>query len=155
MSAFNRQPAKTITASVTKVENSEKKISEFYINLGFRKVYGEGDDAVERFVNIPLFITADNIDQGIERVRKNCSKNSPEEWLEFIEDQIMLGEDIKTLFAEIPEGNNAVNKDIPEDHDLAYLADLEVQFVHKDMHKEDVVTSPKDASERRKGFKRS
>ena len=154
MPAFNRQPAKT-SVSVTKVENGEKKISEFYINLGFRKVYGEGDDAVERFVNIPLFITADNIDQGIERARKNCSKNSPDDWVEFIEDQIMLGEDIKALFAEIPEGNNAVNKDIPEDHALSYLADLEVQFVHKDMNSKEIATLPKDASERRKGFKRS
>lgn len=155
MAAFNRQPVKTNSVTVTKVENAERKISEFYINLGFRKVYGEGDEAVERFVNIPLFITADNIDQGIERVRKNCSKNSPEDWLEFIEDQIMLGEDIKALFAEIPEGTNAVNKDIPEEHDLSYLADLEVQFVHKDIHQKDLVDVPKDVNERRKGFKRS
>lgn len=140
------------SATVTAKTTEERKQSEFFINLGFRKTYGEGEDAVERFVNIPLFITADNIQQGIERVSKNCSKNSPEEWLEFIQDQILLGEDIVALFSEVPEGQSIVNKEIPEDHELGYLANLEVQFVHKDMHKADIVSTLKDANARRASF---
>lgn len=150
MSLFDKVAQKS---AVVAKSTEERKPSEFFINLGFKKVYGEGEDAVERFVQIPLFITADNIQQGIERTRKNCSANSPEEWLEFIQDQITLGEDLVALFSEIGEGQSIVNKDIPEDHELSYFANLQVQFVHKDMHKAPVVSKPTDVKARRASFK--
>ena len=146
MSLFNK-PNKP---AVTPKPETERKPSEFFINIGFAKQYGDQ----QRFVNIPVVITADTIREGIERVQKACGVNSPDDWVEFTEDRMMLGEDIINLFSEIPEGNQIVNKDIPSDHELAYLQDLEVQFVHKDMHKAPAVVKPADVKERRAGFGR-
>lgn len=147
MSLFNKPNKPT---AVTAKSTEEKAPAEFFINIGFKKVYGD----VERFVNIPLYITADNIRSSMERVEKNCNPNAPEDWVEFTQDRLMLGEDLIALFAQIPEGQNIVNKDIPEKHDLAYFADLEVQFVHKDMHRENTVQKPTNVTERRNSFKR-
>lgn len=146
MSLFNKTNKPAVTAKTTE----EKQPAEFFINIGFKKTYGD----VERFVNIPLYITADNIRASMERVERSCGTNSPEDWVEFTQDRLMLGEDLIALFAQIPEGQNIVNKDIPADHDLNYFSDLEVQFVHKDMHKENAVSKPANVTERRNAFKR-
>lgn len=129
----------------------ERNQSEFFINVGFRKMYEDQ----ERFVQIPVVITADNIQKGIESVQKLVGKNSPDDWLEFIDDRVMLGEDIIALFSELGEGNSVVNKEIPDNHDLAYLQDLEIQFIHRDMSEKTYQPATKaSVAERRKAFKR-
>lgn len=137
------------STTVTKTtETAKKEPSEFFINIGFTKVYGD----TERFINIPVVITADNIQAGIEKVQKSCSQNSPDDWKEFTEDRMVLGQDIVQLFSEIPVGQMITNMDIPDDHNLSYLKNLEVQFVHRDTNKAPVVEQPKDVVERRKSF---
>lgn len=132
-------------------KQQERAPSEFFINIGFRKMY----DDQERFVQIPVVITADNIRKGIESVQKHAGKNSPDDWLEFIDDRVMLGEDIVALFSELDEGSSVVNKEIPDTHELAYLQDLEVQFIHRDMSEKTYQPATKaSVADRRKAFKR-
>lgn len=147
MNAFTKRQ-QTQQAPVPAVE--ERQPSEYFINIGFTVTNGE----TERFVNIPVVITADNIDKGIELVRKSCGTNAPDEWKQFTEQRILLGEDIKDLFSQLEAGTQIVNKDIPEDNELAYLRDLEVQFVHRNLNKETVVVNKDDKKALRASFGR-
>lgn len=157
MSVLNKLANRSTSRSTSLVKvaeeatKQERTPSEFFINVGFRKMYEDQ----ERFVQIPVVITADNIQKGIESVQKLAGKNSPDDWLEFIDDRVMLGEDIIALFSELGEGNSVVNKEIPDDHDLAYLQDLEIQFIHRDMSEKTYQPATKASiAERRKAFKR-
>lgn len=87
------------------------------------------------------------LEQG--NVFRPCGQNSPEEWKQFTAMRVMLGEDIKSVFEQLEEGTQIVNKDIPENDPLAYLQDLEVQFVRRNMHKETVELSTENKEEMR------
>lgn len=135
------QPAQT--------QRQEREPSKLFINLGFEKQYGEEI----RFVNIPLVLTADQIQQGIDNLQKSVSANSPDEWREFIADRLLLAKDVQSLFEQMDEGTQLVNTDIPEYHELGYLSGLQVQFVHR-KDKEQIEFKDVDAKDRRKAFMR-
>lgn len=127
----------------------EREPSKLFINLGFEKQYGEE----VRFVNIPLVLTADQIQQGIENLQKSVGANSPDEWREFVADRLLLAKDVQSLFEQMDGGTQLVNTDIPEDHELGYLSGLQIQFVHR-KDKEQIEFKDVDAKDRRKAFMR-
>ena len=139
---------KTTTANVKATE--EKQQNLLFINLGLPvKIEGE-----EHFINLPLSLTADNLDKAIESVKGRIGKNTPAEMIEVFEGKIAIAEAVQALFQEMEDGESVSAKDIdPENDEFGFLSNIEVQFV-KVLPKEAVDTSSAKADIRSKLFKR-
>ena len=140
---------KTTTANVKATE--EKQQNLLFINLGLPVKIIEGE---EHFINLPLSLTADNLDKAIESVKGRISKNTPADMIEIFEGKIAIAEAVQALFQEMEDGESVSAKDIdPENDEFGFLSNIEVQFV-KVLPKEAVDTSNAKADIRSKLFKR-
>ena len=140
---------KTTTANVKATE--EKQQNLLFINLGLPVKIIEGE---EHFINLPLSLTADNLDKAIESVKGRIGKNTPAEMVEIFEGKIAIAEAVQALFQELGDGESVSAKDIdPENNEFGFLSNIEVQFV-KVLPKEAVDTSNAKADIRSKLFKR-
>ena len=139
---------KTTTANVKATE--EKQQNLLFINLGLPvEIAGE-----QHFINLPLSLTADNLDKAIESVKGRIGKNTPPEMIEIFEGKIAIAEAVQALFQEMEDGESVSAKDIdPENDEFGFLSDIEVQFF-KAEPKEAVDTSNAKADIRSKLFKR-
>lgn len=140
---------KTTTANVKATE--EKQQNLLFINLGLPVKIIEGE---EHFINLPLSLTADNLDKAIESVKGRIGKNTPAEMIEIFEGKIAIAEAVQALFQKMEDGESVSAKDIdPEDDKFGFLSDIEVRFF-KVLPKEAVDTSNAKADIRSKLFKR-
>ena len=139
---------KTTTANVKATE--EKQQNLLFINLGLPvKIEGE-----EHFINLPLSLTADNLDKAIESVKGRIGNNTPPEMIEIFEGKIAIAEAVQALFQELGDGESVSAKDIdPENDEFGFLSNIEVHFF-KALPKEEVDTSSAKADIRSKLFKR-
>lgn len=120
MSLKFRKPVNNTSAT-----NTEKQQNQLYINLGF-EIEIEGE---MQFVNLPLSLTADNLDKAIESVRGRINKNTPSHMVEVLEGKCAIAEAVKALFKEVEEGQSVKASDIdPDDEAFGFLAGLEIQF---------------------------
>lgn len=107
---------------------TEREPSELFINLGL-PIEIEGKEV---FVNLPLTLTADRLEDVIEKQVKLINPNSPNSWVELIEGRILIAEAVKTLFSKLEAGESVNNKEIdPENEDFGFLSDLQVQFTRR------------------------
>ena len=113
--------------TATSAENSDKPQAKMFINIGFPvEIQGE-----QQFVELPLSLTADNLDKAIETVRKRMSSNTPDNVVEIFEGKIAIAEAVQALFNVLPEGDEVLASDInPESEDFGFLSNLQVRFYH-------------------------
>lgn len=139
---------KTTTANVKATE--EKQQNLLFINLGLPVTIGEE----EHFINLPLSLTADNLDKAIESVKGRIGKNTPAEMVEIFEGKIAIAEAVQALFEQIEAGQAVSANEIdPENDEFGFLANIEVQFF-KAEPKSEVDTGNAKADIRKKLFKR-
>lgn len=135
----------------TTVKSSDEKVQNLmYINLGLPvEINGE-----QHFINLPLSLTADNLDKAIESVKNRIGKNTPPEMVEVFEGKIAIAEAVQALFNAMADGQAVNSKEIdPEDDTFGFLANLEVQFF-KAEPKAEVDTSTAKSDIRSKLFRR-
>lgn len=114
---------KTTTANVKAIE--EKQQNQLFINLGL-PVEIEGE---QHFINLPLSLTADNLNKAIESVKGRIGKNTPTDMVEIFEGKIAIAEAVQALFEQMDEGQAVSAKDIDPDNDeFGFLSSIEVQF---------------------------
>lgn len=137
---------KTTTVKATE----EKQQNVLFINLGLPvEINGE-----EHFINLPLSLTADNLDKAIESVKGRIGKNTPAEMVEVFEGKIAIAEAVQALFGAMADGQAVNSKEIdPEDESFGFLSNIEVQF-YKAEPKTEVDTGNAKADIRKKLFKR-
>lgn len=144
--------SKAIFKKVTTAKSAteEKQANQLFINLGLPVTIGKE----EHFINLPLSLTADNLDKAIESVKGRIGKNTPAEMVEIFEGKIAIAEAVQALFEAMAEGQAVSAKDInPEDDNFGFLANIEVQFF-KAEPKGEVDTGNAKADIRKKLFKR-
>lgn len=144
MSKFAFKKTTTVKSSDEKVQNV------LFINLGLPvQINNE-----EHFINLPLSLTADNLDKAIESVKGRISKNTPSEMIEVFEGKIAIAEAVQALFKAMADGQAVNSKEIdPEDENFGFLSHLEVQF-YKAEPKSEVDTSNAKSDIRNKLFRR-
>lgn len=115
-------------AQQTNKENKEQVISDLFINIGIPVVIDDKDT----FVNIPLTLTADRLEEILEKQAKLIGANSPDSWVELVEGRIALGEAVMKLFNALDKGQAVTASEIdPENPDFGFLANLEIQFAKR------------------------
>lgn len=118
---LNRQAQK-------QTNEKEQIISDLFINIGIPVVI----DDKNTFVNIPLTLTADRLEEVLEKQAKLIGANSPNSWVELIEGRIALGEAVMKLFNAMDKGQSVTASDIdPDNPDFGFLANLEIQFAKR------------------------
>ena len=144
MSKLTFKKTTTVKATEEKVQNV------LFINLGLPvEIDGE-----EHFINLPLSLTADNLDKAIESVKNRIGKNTPADMVEIFEGKIAIAEAVQSLFGAMQDGQAVNAKDIdPEDENFGFLANMEIQFF-KAEPKAEVDTGNAKADIRKKLFKR-
>lgn len=111
-----------------KATETQPTQSELFINLGFT-IEIEGEPT---FVNLPLTLTADRLDEVIERQTKSISVNSPNSWVELVEGRIALAEAVQALFNKLETGESVKADEIdPNNSDFGFLSGLEIQFTRR------------------------
>lgn len=136
--------------TTTKPATEEKQVNQLFINLGLPITIGEE----EHFINLPLSLTADNLDKAIESVKGRIGKNTPADMVEIFEGKIAIAEAVQSLFEAMEEGQAVSAKEInPEDDSFGFLANIEVQFF-KAEPKVEIDTGNAKADIRKKLFKR-
>lgn len=144
MSKFAFKKTTTVKATEEKVQNV------LFINLGLPVTIGDE----EHFINLPLSLTADNLDKAIESVKGRIGKNTPAEMVEVFEGKIAIAEAVQSLFGAMEDGQAVNSKEIdPEDDTFGFLSNIEVQF-YKAEPKGEVDTGNAKADIRKKLFKR-
>lgn len=138
------------TTTANKSAETEKQQNQLFINLGLPvEINGE-----QHFINLPLSLTADNLDKAIESVKGRISKNTPTDMIEIFEGKVAIAEAVQALFEQMEEGQAVSANEIdPENDEFGFLANLEVQFF-KAEPKVEVDTGNAKADIRKKLFKR-
>lgn len=137
---------KTTTVKATE----DKQQNVLFINLGLPVTIGDE----EHFINLPLSLTADNLNKAIESVKGRIGKNTPAEMVEVFEGKIAIAEAVQSLFGAMADGQAVNSKEIdPEDESFGFLANMEIQFF-KAEPKGEIDTGNAKADIRSKLFRR-
>lgn len=130
------------TVQAKSTETTEKQKAQLYINLGFPVTVGDK----EVFIELPLSLTADNLDKAIQTVKNNIKPTSPESIVEILQGKIAIAEAVQAVFKAIPEGEEIIQDHIdPDNEQFGFLSGLKVRF-YRAHSEEKVDTSTKKVS---------
>lgn len=116
MSIFNK---KSTNQTETKQQN------KLFINVGI-PVNIDGQSV---FIDLPLSITADNIEKAIETVQKRINDKTPSNIIEVMEGKVVIAEAVQALFSVMEEGQEVLSTEIDSNNeDFGCLNQLQVRF---------------------------
>lgn len=109
-----------------KKEQAEtKQQNKLFVNVGIPVEI----DGQQVFIDLPLSITADNIDKAIETVQKRINEKTPSNIVEVMEGKVVIAEAVQSLFNAMEEGQEVLSTDIDNNNEhFGCLNQLQVRF---------------------------
>lgn len=117
----------------------ERAPRKLWINLGIPVTLGEK----QTFINLPLVLTADDLESAIERETKKLKNSSTDEFTAIQEGKILIANQVQELFAKLQDGQSILASEAEQE----LVKRLQIQF-YKAGDKE----LPSNSEEMRKGI---
>lgn len=136
MSIFSTTSTAPVRSTETKAKQEPRKL---WINIGIPVKLGEKDT----FINLPLALSADDLDNAIERETKKLKNSNSDEFTAIQEGKLLIADAVKKVFLGLKEGESI----LAENTNQELVQRLTIQFFRngeKDL--------PENADEMRAGI---
>lgn len=99
MSIFSTTSTAPVRSTETKAKQEPRKL---WINIGIPVKLGEKDT----FINLPLALSADDLDNAIERETKKLKNSNSDEFTAIQEGKLLIADAVKKVFLGLKEGES-------------------------------------------------
>lgn len=130
-SIFGAKANKSVFSTM-KNKEEDKVPNKLFINLGIPVLIADSEtgEETETFINLPLTLTADSLEDVIANEQHKLNRSNSEKFQAIQTGKIVLAELVKELFERLEPGQSMTTADCAESEEFVTLSNLQIQFYH-------------------------